>query len=159
MKSLIEQVKFYGEYHKNPYNRLTHYFGIPIIIFSILLLFSWIRLPNAPFWFNGALLFIVIVSIYYLLLDWRIFVLMGTLVFPLFLLASYIGSYSWKINLPLFLVLFIVGWTLQLIGHSVFEKRRPAFTDNLIQLLIGPVYFVLEILGKFHINLIDRGVH
>jgi hypothetical protein len=34
----------------------------------------------------------------------------------------------------------------QLVGHQVFEKRRPAFTDNAIQLLIGPLYFVAEVL-------------
>ncbi len=156
MKSLAEQVKFYGEYHKNPYNRLTHYFGIPVIIFSILLFLSWFRLPTFPFWANGAFVFIVIVSIYYFLLDWRVFLTMGLLVLPIFLLASYIGTYSWRFNVGVFVIMFLGGWTLQLIGHSVFEKRKPAFTDNLIQLLIGPVFFVLEVLEKFNIQWVER---
>ncbi|MCX8064980.1 MAG: DUF962 domain-containing protein [Candidatus Hydrogenedentes bacterium] len=156
MKTLAEQVKFYGDYHKNPYNRLTHYFGIPIIIFSILLLLSWIRLPDTPFWLNGALVFIVLVSIYYFLLDWRVSILMATLVAPIFFLASYVGSGTWKLNITLFLVLFLGGWTLQIIGHSVFEKRKPAFTDNLVQLLIGPIFFVLEILEKFNVKWVGK---
>ena len=45
-----------------------------------------------------------------------------------------------------FAICFGVGWVWQLIGHQVFEKRRPAFVDNIIQLLIGPLFFAAEIL-------------
>jgi len=36
----------------------------------------------------------------------------------------------------------VVAWTAQLIGHFRYEHRAPAFRDNLLQLLVGPVYFI-----------------
>ncbi len=149
MKTLKEQVDIYASYHKNPYNRLTHYFGIPVIIFSILLFFSWFRHPSLPWWLNASLLFTIAVFIYYLLLDKTIAIIMAVIVTPLLILAFWVSLLSWKLNISLFLSLFIGGWILQFIGHTVFEKRKPAFTDNLIQLLIGPLFFVIEILKKF----------
>ena len=38
--------------------------------------------------------------------------------------------------------LFFGGWVLQFVGHSVFEKRSPAFTRNLLHLLVGPAWLV-----------------
>jgi len=73
---------------------------------------------------------------------------MAVVIAPLLILAFWVSLLSWKLNISLFLLLFIGGWILQFIGHTVFEKRRPAFTDNLIQLLIGPLFFVIEILKK-----------
>ena len=47
--------------------------------------------------------------------------------------------------------LFVVGWVVQLIGHG-FEGRKPAFLDDLVGLLIGPLFVVAEagfLLGMF----------
>ena len=43
--------------------------------------------------------------------------------------------------------LAVVGWAVQLAGHSVREKNRPAFLTNLLQALIGPLFFVAVLLG------------
>ncbi len=47
---------------------------------------------------------------------------------------------------PVVVAAAIVGWLVQLAGHSVWEKNRPAFLTNVLQALIGPLYFV-AILG------------
>ncbi len=41
--------------------------------------------------------------------------------------------------LPLWVnvALFVVGWILQFVGHSVYEKRQPAFLTNAVHLLVG----------------------
>ena len=39
---------------------------------------------------------------------------------------------------------FIVGWVFQLIGHQ-YEKAKPAFIDDLNQLLIGPFFLMAEV--------------
>lgn len=41
------------------------------------------------------------------------------------------------------LVLQLVGWTFQGIGHRV-EGNRPAFLTDPLQLLVGPVFFLRE---------------
>ena len=41
--------------------------------------------------------------------------------------------------------LFVVGWVLQFIGHY-FEGKKPAFVDDLVGLLIGPLFVMAEVL-------------
>ena len=48
------------------------------------------------------------------------------------------------------LVAQLFCWTMQFIGHGVFEKRAPALIDNLVQaLMMAPYFVLLEILHKF----------
>jgi uncharacterized membrane protein YGL010W len=45
---------------------------------------------------------------------------------------------------------FTVGWIFQFIGHE-YEKAKPAFVDDINQLLIGPFFLMAELffmLGK-----------
>jgi uncharacterized membrane protein YGL010W len=41
--------------------------------------------------------------------------------------------------------MFAVGWALQFWGHK-FEGRKPAFVDDLNQLMIGPLFIMTEVL-------------
>ena len=36
-----------------------------------------------------------------------------------------------------------VGWVIQFVGH-IWEGRKPAFVDDLIGLVIGPLFVVAE---------------
>jgi uncharacterized membrane protein YGL010W len=40
---------------------------------------------------------------------------------------------------------FILGWALQFIGHF-YEGRKPAFVDDLVGLLVGPMFVMAEAL-------------
>ena len=41
----------------------------------------------------------------------------------------------------------LIAWTLQFVGHGVFEKRSPAFFDNLAQaFLMAPLFVFIEVL-------------
>ena len=42
--------------------------------------------------------------------------------------------------------LIVIGWALQIVGHSVFERRRPALLDNPIHMLISPMFIVAKLL-------------
>jgi uncharacterized membrane protein YGL010W len=48
------------------------------------------------------------------------------------------------VNPPLAGGLFVSGWALQFIGHSVFEKNKPAFFGDPYYLLVGPVWAATE---------------
>ena len=37
---------------------------------------------------------------------------------------------------------FILGWALQFLGHFLYEKKAPAFFENLRQLLVGPLWII-----------------
>jgi uncharacterized membrane protein YGL010W len=38
---------------------------------------------------------------------------------------------------------FVVGWIIQFVGHY-YEGRKPAFVDDLVGLLVGPMFVVAE---------------
>ena len=40
---------------------------------------------------------------------------------------------------------FVVGWLIQFIGHW-YEGRKPAFVDDLVGLLVGPMFVTAELL-------------
>uniref|UniRef100_UPI0011128825 Mpo1-like protein n=1 Tax=Pararhodobacter sp. CCB-MM2 TaxID=1786003 RepID=UPI0011128825 len=39
--------------------------------------------------------------------------------------------------------LFVVGWIIQFVGHY-YEGRKPAFVDDLVGLVVGPLFVVAE---------------
>src|SRR6187402_1070981 len=41
---------------------------------------------------------------------------------------------------------FAVGWGLNLVGHALFEKRAPAFSDDGLSFIAGPVWDLQELL-------------
>ncbi len=41
---------------------------------------------------------------------------------------------------------FATGWALNLVGHRVFEKRAPAFSDDGLSFIAGPVWDLQEML-------------
>lgn len=48
------------------------------------------------------------------------------------------------------IVVFLVSWIMQFVGHGVFEKRAPALLDNLVQaLFLAPFFVWMEVLFKF----------
>ena len=67
---------------------------------------------------------------------------------PLNRLSHSIGIPMIVVSLPLFffnwrwaLVLFVVGWIFQFVGHAI-EGNQPAFLKNPVYLLIGPLWIV-----------------
>jgi len=46
------------------------------------------------------------------------------------------------------LVAFGCGWLLNLVGHSAYEKRAPAFSEDALSFLAGPVWDLQQLLGR-----------
>lgn len=42
--------------------------------------------------------------------------------------------------------MFLIGWVFQSVGHVRYEHRKPAFVDDVIGLLIGPIFILVELL-------------
>jgi len=42
---------------------------------------------------------------------------------------------------------FGVGWLLNLLGHTAFEKRAPAFSEDALSFLAGPAWDLGQLLG------------
>jgi uncharacterized membrane protein YGL010W len=43
---------------------------------------------------------------------------------------------------------FAVGWLLNLVGHAAYEKRAPAFSEDGLSFLAGPVWDLQELLKR-----------
>lgn len=86
---------------------------------------------------------------YYVLLD----PVAGSAMAPFLILLSYSANvfalqseYSWILPIGI----QIAAWTSQIFGHAVFEKRSPAFLDNLVQSFLAAPFFVfMEVLFMF----------
>ena len=145
MKPIEEHMAFYEAYHRHPLNKATHFIGIPLIVFSLLVLLSAVSVPVGGVAVTPAMAVVAALLLYYLALRPAFGVGMALFLAPALLLAHRVGHSSWGTAVTVFAVLFVAGWIFQLLGHAVFEKRRPALVDNLFQLIIGPVFLVAEV--------------
>ena len=134
----------YAAYHRNRWNRATHFVGVPVIIFSILVPMAWLKLPlGGGIELSGATVFVLAVLVYYYLLDAPLAIAMTAFIVPVVYCAEWVAGMSCQSALALFLGTFIGGWALQLLGHG-FEGRRPALADNLFQIFVAPIFLVAE---------------
>ena len=145
MRSTVDLLAQYAAYHRDRRNILTHFVGVPLIVFAIGVLLgrptfgfgstlvltpAWLAWAAASLWYltRGNLVVGVAVSIvnFVLLALAQPLADMGTL-----------GWLGWGFGL------FFVGWVIQFVGHY-YEGRKPAFVDDLTGLLVGPMFVVAE---------------
>jgi uncharacterized membrane protein YGL010W len=145
MKSVSQVLGGYAAYHRHPLNRMTHYFGIPLIVFSMLLILTIPSFTIADVSITAADILMAIVIAWYLKLDTLLGLLALSFLLPMLLVAEEISSSlnSTVLNW-LFAFTFIIGWILQLLGHRI-EKRRPALVDNFMQIFSAPLFIVSEL--------------
>jgi len=145
MKSLAAQVSAYGAYHTDLRNKLTHFLGVPLVTFSLLIVLGWLRFVHAPeVPLTGATLFCLVVFLYYLRLDWRIALCLFPFVLALLWLADRVAIWPFSESLLVFVVTFVGGWAIQLFGHAL-EGKRPALVDNLLQVFNAPLFLAVEV--------------
>ncbi|WP_321391768.1 DUF962 domain-containing protein [Emcibacter sp.] len=151
----IKQMAMYSAYHMDGRNQLTHYIGVPSIVVSLFMAFSWIDV----FATNGmqvtfAMIFIAIILMFYLFSDLLIGLIAAAVFIPLLKASTYLAPLPDLAGWMWFAVLFVGGWIFQLVGH-VFEGRKPALLDNLFQIFMAPSFLIAEAL--FHLGL-HRGL-
>lgn len=148
MKTLAQQMAVYNGYHRDERNKVTHFIGVPMIVLALLIPLSWLRVGIGDVTITGAMLFLAMVTIWYLLLDVSLAVLTIAAVLPLLWAAHLLAAQGRATGWIAFAIAFTGGWVFQLIGH-VFEGRRPALVDNFLQILVAPVFLVAEALFHF----------
>jgi uncharacterized membrane protein YGL010W len=141
------QLTFYARYHQDPRNCVTHYLGIPMLFVAAILPLEAVRIPLGGHLLPLGMLLTLPAVIGWIVLDLGVGAALALLLCPLFALVELIvrtGSPTllWSCAAGLFLV----GWSFQFLGHAVFERRRPAFVDDLSQTLIGPMFVVAKLL-------------
>ncbi len=146
----------YGESHRNATNKLIHWICVPLIFWTILGFISYIPTPNIYLKYFGFLsiasgIAIMLVTLFYCRLSWRIALIM---IFIMLIMEHFVslinitfGKRSWMI----YLVVFVITWILQFVGHKI-EGKKPSFLKDLQFLLIGPVWLLSFILKKMGIR-------
>jgi len=144
MKSLETLLNEYSKDHQNVTNQKIHYICVPVIVYSILGLL-WV-LPQVSLFsvsVNFSWVFILGATIYYLLLDLKLALLM------LLISLLMVFSFPFIAKLPLdalwvFIALFVVAWVGQFYGHKV-EGKKPSFLTDLTYLFIGPLWIIKKL--------------
>jgi uncharacterized membrane protein YGL010W len=130
----------YASYHRTAGNKAFHRMGIPMIMLTLIGMLTRVPLFEAAgVRVDAAMLLILASTIYYLVIEWRLAIAM---------LAVSIAMYFIGAALPMWLnvAIHILGWIFQFIGHSVYEKKQPAFMRNLVHLLVGPLWILNDLI-------------
>lgn len=146
MKSAIEQLSTYKSVHLNKNNIKTHFIGIPLIIWSVALLLNMINFDidvGESIQSVGLATIIGLVAcVYYFILSIPLAFFVIFIFGPIVASTSYFVGSEYQVMIAI--GVFVIGWILQFIGHA-YEKAKPAFVDDLNQLLIGPLFLIAEI--------------
>ena len=143
MNSMQQHLIKYARYHRDPRNINTHFIGIPLIVLSLILLLNLIVFVLFGITVKLGVVIAAITSGYYLKLDLKLGSIMTVFMVLLCSIAEVMSDYG--DTLLLGVGLFVVGWVFQFVGHY-FEGKKPAFVDDLMGLVIGPLFVVAEIL-------------
>ena len=136
MRDLSALFDDYASYHRTQGNKAFHRIGIPLIMLTLFGMLA--RVPIAPH-VDAAMLLIAAAEVVYFVLDWRL----GAAMLVVSVAFYFVGAL-----LPMWInvVLFVAGWIFQFVGHSVYEKRQPAFLKNAMHLLVGPLWILNDLL-------------
>lgn len=144
MKTLVDQLSQYAAYHRDRRNIFTHFIGIPMIVVAITVLLARVSFEASGITWSLAALASLVAVLYYLRLDVRYGVTMGVLLSASVWWSQQVAALNQTTWLAIGIGLFVLGWVFQFIGHY-FEGRKPAFVDDLIGLIIGPLFVVAEL--------------
>ncbi|MBI3369896.1 MAG: DUF962 domain-containing protein [Burkholderiales bacterium] len=144
MRNATELMVQYAAYHRDRRNIATHFIGIPLIVFAIGVLLARAQLGVGGVMINASWLVWAAATVWYLtrgnlVLGAATALVNGVLIAaaqPLAAgsVASWLG---WGVGT------FVVGWVFQFVGHY-YEGRKPAFVDDIVGLLVGPMFVVGE---------------
>lgn len=136
----------YARYHRDRRNIATHFVGIPLIVFAISVLMARASFPLGGARVTVAAAFWAVTTAWYLTRG-RLALGLATALANgvLMVLAHPPAAGSTTLWLATGLGTFVVGWILQFIGHY-YEGRKPAFVDDLVGLLVGPMFITGEAL-------------
>jgi uncharacterized membrane protein YGL010W len=143
VKTLEDQMSFYAAYHQDARNKATHFIGVPLIVFSLMIPLGWLRADVGGVSVSAALIVTSALLFYYLVLDIPLGLAMGAAFALMLWGAEPLSRASLAASLAWFLLLFVGGWALQLWGHA-YEGRKPALVDNLFQIFVAPIFLAAE---------------
>tara|TARA_Y100001951_G_scaffold96007_1_gene94170 strand:- start:16796 stop:17377 length:582 start_codon:yes stop_codon:yes gene_type:complete len=144
MKTLVDHLAQYAAYHRDRRNIASHFIGIPMIVLAVAVLLSRPGFELFGLWLAPATLVALAAALFYLRLDTRFGLVMSLLLALCLWAAAGLAVAGTALWLSAGLGLFVVGWVIQFVGHY-YEGRKPAFVDDVMGLMVGPLFVVAEL--------------
>ena len=146
----LELLAQYAECHRDRRNILTHFIGVPMIVFAVGVLLARPTFVVGGWALSPAWAAFTLASAWYLTRGRLGIGLATVLGVGLLMVLAHQASAASGDDLAAWLGwgvgCFGVGWVIQFLGHY-YEGRKPAFADDLMGLLVGPMFVVLEMLA------------
>ncbi len=134
----------YAAYHRDRRNIVTHFVGIPMIVFAVGVLLARPTFTVAGVSLSPATLAWALATLWYLskgnlVLALAVSAVNGVLIAAALPLAHgpTLAWLTWGV------VTFVLGWFIQFVGHY-YEGKKPAFVDDIRGLLVGPMFVTAE---------------
>jgi len=143
MRTLNEQLETYALYHRDRRNIATHFVGVPMIVLGVFAFLARPALLVGGVMLSPALVALVAGVAFYMVLDRRFGLAMLAVMTPAFAFGVWVATLSTGLWVAAASALFVVGWIIQFVGH-MYEGKKPAFVDDLVGLLIGPLFVMAE---------------
>jgi uncharacterized membrane protein YGL010W len=144
MRTATELLIQYAAYHRDRRNIVSHFVGVPLIVFAIGVLLARPALPAGGIALTPAWVVFALAAAWYLTRgSAALGVAVSAAVAALLWLGQQAGAGSVSVWLGWGLGCFAVGWVIQCVGHG-YEGRKPAFVDDLVGLLVGPMFVTAE---------------
>ena len=141
------QLAAYAMHHGSAGNCVMHWLGIPAIFFAVLLVLAVRLVPIGGYGIAAGTLLLVPAVILWLALDAGVGSALLIVIVPLAGTAEWVARVSnMTLTLSIALAAFAAGWLFLMVGHVVFEGRKPAFADDLSLMFIGPMFIVTKAL-------------
>ena len=146
MRRAPDLLSEYAQTHRDRRNIATHFVGIPMIVFALGMLLAHPRFLVADLTLTPAwLVFSAVVPWYLSRGNLVLGVAVSAATGALMLVAHQLSSGSVAQWLTWGIGFFLLGWAMQGLGHW-YEGKKPAFVDDIVGLLVGPMFVTAEAL-------------
>ena len=144
MRAAADLLTQYAEYHRDRRNIISHFVGVPMIVFAVGVLLARPAFMLGGLALTPAWMVFAVVTLWYLtrgelLLGVSVSLGVGLLL----LLGERVAQGTTTTWLAWGLSMFAAGWLIQFIGHW-YEGRKPAFVDDIVGLVVAPMFIVAE---------------
>ena len=147
MRTMHQWLDEYGASHRNETNELLHWICVPTIALTVVGFLWAIPVPSAfaaisP-WVNWATVGVALWIAYYFVLSPSLGIGATVCLVAMLFIVRWMDNLPWPLWLTS-LVIFVVAWIGQFIGHNI-EGTRPSFFKDVQFLLIGPIWLMSHV--------------
>jgi uncharacterized membrane protein YGL010W len=149
MRSIDRWLEDYGDSHRNAVNKRIHWVCVPVIVWCVLALLWSAPTGSTPHAVaNWAVLAAGAAVVYYAALSPRLAAGAAVLLIGMLYSVALVDRAApwplWRVAV----VLFVIAWLGQFIGHHI-EGKRPSFLRDIQFLMIGPLWLLADLYRRF----------